>query len=176
MNPALDVAPRRELIRFRVTALVPAALFGVVLVSFPIAPGAIWAEYVGILFHLSIPLLAARLDGPGWARPAAYAWVALDVLAGTLYINEIPHDQAWPVRLAAHIFAGIWMATSSLYVRAVAVRVVGVAAGVWLTGYTLLENVLPQGALGPASILATSWFVLLAVLHKPVPAASGRSH
>ncbi|MFD5750327.1 hypothetical protein [Streptomyces sp. NPDC127033] len=165
--------PRRAICSFRAAAITPAVLFAAPLVSFVVDPGAVWAEYPGIFFHLSLLLLVPWLDAPVWAGTAGYAWVVLDVLTGVLVINDVPHGTAWPVRLAGHIFAGIWIATTSLCVEVLVIRVVGVAAGVWLFGYTFVATVLPEPALGPAGVLTTAWFVLLAVLHKPVrPAPS----
>jgi hypothetical protein len=55
-----------------------------VVASFRFAPGARWAEYVGIFYHLAVFLLVFKLPAPEWAKVSGYGWLLLDVAAGTL--------------------------------------------------------------------------------------------
>ncbi len=156
------LSAEREILGFRTLALIPPALFAPVVISFAVVPGAIAFEYVGILFHLSVLPLVARLHAPEWARAAGYGWLTLDVAAGALMINGISQETASAVRLGGHVLAGVWIVTASLLVKAVVVRVLGVAGGAWLGLYTFVAPVLPAGALGPASVLILAWFLSLA--------------
>lgn len=161
--------PHREYLGFRTVAILPAILFLPPLVSFATGP-AKWAEYAGILFHLSVLFLVPRLAAPSWGRAAGYAWIGIDVLTGVLVVNDVPDDLTLPVRLGGHIFAGIWIASSSLCHRSLVIRTVGVVAGVWIGGYTFVATVLPLSFLSPGGVLSTAWYVLLAVLHQPAAA------
>lgn len=107
VDPVRAVSPR---------ALAIAAIlcFVLVVINFALAPGAFWADYPGILFHLAMFLLIAKLPAPEWARAAGYGWLVLDVMIGALTLNHVPHDIADYVRLGGHIFAGIWLVTAAL--------------------------------------------------------------
>jgi hypothetical protein len=107
------------------------------------------------------------LNAPAWARAAGYGWLAIDVLAGSLLINNVPHDIADPVRLGGHILGGLWVAVASFHVPSPAIRLPGMVAGTWLGGYTFVATIAPEGALGPAGILFTIWLILLAVIGVP---------
>ncbi|MET8114410.1 hypothetical protein [Streptomyces prasinus] len=160
----------RQLLSFRTLAIMPILFFLPPIVSFAVDPGAVWAEYPGILFHLSILFLISRMDAPQWARAAGTGWVILDVLTGVLVIHGLPTEITWPVRLAAHLLAGIWIVTASLIARWRPIQVVGTLAGSWLALYTLGSAVLPQPLLGPASILTIVWLGLLAAGYEPAQA------
>ncbi len=121
---------------------------------------------------LRLTILVSRLEAAPWAKAAGYGWVALDVLAGILMINEVAYDTAWAVRLGGHVLAGVWIVSSSLVSRAWPVTVVGVITGLWLAGYSFVGNVLPESFLRPAGILILVWFALLAIFHRP---AEGRA-
>ena len=157
----------------RARALLSAALFVPPLVSFAVDAGARWAEYPGILFHLSLLLLVPLLNAPTWARAAGYSWLAIDVLAGALLINNVSHDIADPVRLGGHILGGLWVAVASFHSTSLAIRVVGMVGGLWLGGYTFVATIAPEGALAPAGILITIWLILLAVIGVPQRASPG---
>ncbi|GAB3118097.1 hypothetical protein GCM10027160_29670 [Streptomyces calidiresistens] len=170
------LSSEREYLSFRMTAILPLLLFLPPLVSFAVDPGALWAEYPGILFHLAMLFLISRMDAPLWAKAAGFGWITLDVLAGALLINEVPADLADPIRLAGHILAGLWIVTASLVHPVAAVRIVGTIAGTWLGGYTFVATSLPDGSLGPAGVLFTVWLILLAATHRPAapnPVRSG---
>lgn len=150
----------------RFVALLPLVLFLPAVVAFFVNPSVAWGEYLGVFFHLSILFLVSRLDAAPWAKAAGYGWVALDVLAGILMINEVAHDTAWAVRLGGHVLAGVWIVSSSLVSKTWPVRAVGVVTGLWLAGYSFVGNVLPESFLRPAGILILVWFALLAIFDR----------
>ncbi|MER7115064.1 hypothetical protein ABT332_11305 [Saccharomonospora azurea] len=158
---------RRRYVSLRLLALLPLVLFFPAVIAFFVDPDVAWGEYLGVFFHLSILFLVSRLEAAPWAKAAGYGWVALDVLAGILMINEVAYDTAWAVRLGGHVLAGVWIVSSSLVNRAWPVTAVGVITGLWLTGYSFVGNVLPESFLRPAGILILVWFALLAIFHRP---------
>ena len=157
----------RELLGFRTLAILPLVLFLPVVVSFAVAPEALWPEYIGVLFHLSVLFLVSRMDAPPWGRAAGFGWITVDVLAGVLAINEVPSDLVLAVRLGGHVLAGVWIITVSLLARALPVRVVGTITGLWLSAYSFVGNVFPTTVLAPASLLTLVWFALLAIMYEP---------
>ncbi|GHF16641.1 hypothetical protein GCM10017786_58190 [Amycolatopsis deserti] len=157
---------RRHYASLRSLALLPLVLFFPVVIAFFVDPDVAWGEYVGVFFHLSILFLVSRLESAPWAKAAGYGWVALDVLAGILMINDVAYDTAWAVRLGGHVLAGVWIVASSLVSRAVPVSVVGVITGLWLAAYSFVGDVLPESFLRPAGILILVWFALLAIFHR----------
>lgn len=157
----------RPYLTLRTVALLPLALFAPAVVAFFTAPNIWWGEYLGVLFHLSILFLVARLDAPQWAKAAGYGWVSLDVLAGILIINDVPYDTAWAVRLGAHVLAGTWIVAASLVNRSRIVAAAGIITGVWLAGYSFVGTLLPEEALRPAGICILIWFAAIAVLNHP---------
>ncbi|MFE6365703.1 hypothetical protein ACFVP3_37680 [Streptomyces sp. NPDC057806] len=159
------LTPTREILGLRTLALLPPILFTPSLVSFAVAPGTVGVEYTGILFHLAIMFVVARLPAPEWARAAGYGWLTLDVLSAVLTINELPHDIAWAVRLGGHVPAGMWFVTTSLLAAPRSIRVTGVVLGSWLALYSLLGNVLSEEFLYPGGLLVPVWFILLAWKH-----------
>ncbi|MFJ5780173.1 hypothetical protein [Streptomyces sp. NPDC093094] len=164
------LSPTREILGLRTLAVLPPVLFTPTLVSFAVAPGTVGVEYTGILFHLAVMFVVARLPAPEWARAAGYGWLTLDVLSAVMTINEVLHDIAWAVRLGGHVMAGMWFITTSLLAAPRGVRVVGVVLGSWLALYSFLGNVLPQEALYPGGLLVPVWFLLLAWRHDAVRA------
>lgn len=154
---------QRRYVSLRYVALLPFLLFVPVVLALLIDPTVPWGEYLGVFFHLSVLFLVSRLDAAPWARAAGYGWVALDVLAGILMINDIPYETAWAVRLGGHVLAGVWIVASSLVSRSWLVRVVGVVAGVWLAGYSFVGTTVPEEFLSPAGIVTAVWFALLAI-------------
>ena len=171
--------PNRPYLSFRILAVLPIVLFTPTLVAFAVAePGVIWAEYPGVFFHLSILFVIFRMRTPTWTKAAGLAWITLDVLAGITSINGVPYDITWPIRLGGHVFAGTWIATSSLFAAHRSIRVVGVLTGVWLGGYSFVANIAPVPVLYPTSLLLVVWFALLAWRYdprKPQPKMTGLS-
>ncbi|GGP67775.1 hypothetical protein [Saccharothrix coeruleofusca] len=165
----------REYLGFRTIAILPLLLFLPPLVSFFVDPGARWAEYPGVLFHLAILFLISRMDAPMWAKAAGFGWITLDVLAGALLINEVPAELPDQIRLGGHILAGLWIATASLVHRVAVVRIVGAITGTWLGGYTFVAHSLPEPYLRPAAILLIVWLILLATTHRPATAVPERA-
>lgn len=157
---------RRHYASLRALALLPLVLFLPAVIAFFVDPDVVWGEYLGVFFHLSILFLVSRLEAAPWAKAAGYGWVALDVLAGILMINDVAYDTAWAVRLGGHVLAGVWIVSSSLVSKAVPVAVVGVVTGLWLAAYSFVGDVLPESFLRPAGILILVWFALLAVFHR----------
>ncbi|WP_437304327.1 hypothetical protein [Sorangium sp. So ce388] len=145
----------------RVAASAAFLCFAPVLVSFAVAPGARWPEYPGLAFHLAVFALVPSLRAPEWARMAGYGWLFLDVTTGVMALNHVPHAVADPVRLGAHIFAGIWIVTASR-AASLPVKLVGVPAGALLFAYSFVSPFLPPTVLAPASILMMVWFALIA--------------
>ncbi len=158
--------PRRPYLSLRTVALLPLVLFFPAVVAFFVDPTVAWGEYLGVFFHLSILFLVSRLDAASWAKAAGYGWVALDVLAGILMINDIPYETAWAIRLGGHVLAGVWIVSSSLVSEARPVRVVGTITGFWLAAYSFVGNALPEEFLRPAGICILVWFALLAIFHR----------
>lgn len=160
--------PDKPYLSFRTLAVLPIVLFIPTLVSFAVAePGVIWPEYTGVFFHLSILFVIFRMRAPAWTKAAGVAWITLDVLTGITWINGVPYDTTWPIRLGGHVFAGTWIATSSLFATSRSIRVVGVLTGVWLGGYSFVANIAPEPVLYPASLLLIAWFALLAWRYDP---------
>lgn len=157
---------RRHYLSLPAVALLPLALFLPAVIAFFVNPEVAWGEYLGVFFHLSILFLVSRLKAAPWAKAAGYGWVTLDVLAGILMINDVPHDTAWAVRLGGHVLAGVWIVASSLVCEAWPVRVVGVITGGWLGSYSLVADAVPEPFLRPAGICILVWFALLAFFHR----------
>lgn len=168
--------PNKPYLSFRTLAVLPIILFLPTLVSFAVAePGVIWPEYPGVFFHLAILFLIFRMRAPAWTKAAGVAWITLDVLTGIASINGVPYDITWPIRLSGHVFAGTWIATSSLFATRRSIHVVGVLTGVWLGGYSFVANIAPGPLLYPASLLIIVWFALLAWRYDPVDHQPTRS-
>ncbi|MFC9544537.1 hypothetical protein ACFTXK_07825 [Streptomyces sp. NPDC056956] len=166
---------RRNYLSLRGAALLPCVLFIPIAAALIAAPDVAWGEYLGVFFHLSILFLVSRLEAASWAKAAGYGWVALDVLAGILAINDVPHDIAWPVRLGGHVLAGVWIMSSSLVSKSWPVTLVGTLTGFWLASYSLVGDVLPESALAPAGICIVIWFALLAYFDRPTEKRSDAS-
>lgn len=154
--------PTRQYLSTRAVALIPILLFLPPVASFFVDPGATWAEYFGVLFHLSLLLLVSRLRAPEWGRAAGYGWLTIDVLVGVLKINALPDDLTDAMRLGGHVMAGTWILAASWCASSWPVRIVGSITGIWLAGYTFVAEILPSGSLTPASLLIILWFALIA--------------
>ena len=146
----------------RSVAIAALLLFAPVTVSFALAPGAEWIRnYPGILFHLSLFMLVAKLEAPEWARAAGYGWLVLDTMVGVLTLNGVPFEIYSHIRLGGHIFGGIWIATTSLS-GSRAVQIVGVFTGLYLAGFTFVSPFLSIKVLGPNAILILVWLGIIA--------------
>lgn len=136
--------------------------FAPVVVSIIVAPGAAWGRnYPGILFHLALFLLVAKLEAPEWARAAGYGWLILDVMTAVLTLNGVPYELYIYDRLGGHIFGGIWIATASLS-GSRPVKIVGLISGIWLFAFTFVSPFLPLTVLGPTSPLILVWLAIIA--------------
>jgi hypothetical protein len=145
----------------RAVALIALLLWVPIVASFRFAPGARWAGYVSIFYHLAVFVLVFKLPAPEWAKAAGYGWLFLDVAAGTLGINQVQPAIAQDVRLGGHIFAGIWIVIASLQGSLVA-KLVGLPTGVILFAYTFASPFLPTVWLSPAAIFMLVWLAILA--------------
>jgi hypothetical protein len=154
VDPNLSLTPR-------MLAIAAIVFFAPVVVTFAVAPGIWWADYPGILFHLSLFLLVSKLEAPEWAKMAGCSWLTLDVLTGAMTLNNVPHAIADYVRLGGHIFAGMWIVGVSLR-GSRPVRIVGLVTGSWMSLYTFVSPFVPRTALAPASILVLVWLGLIA--------------
>ena len=155
------IDPARSL-SVRLIAAAAFIFFTPVVISIIVAPGAAWGRnYPGILFHLALFLLVAKLEAPEWARAAGYGWLVLDVMAGVLTLDGVPHEIYDFIRLGGHIFGGIWIATASLS-GSLPVKTVGLISGVWLFAFTFASPFLPLTVLGPTSPLILAWLAILA--------------
>jgi hypothetical protein len=83
----------------RAAALTALLLWVPIVASFRFAPGARWAGYAGIFYHLAVFLLVFKLPAPEWARSAGCGWLLLDVAAGVLGIKQVQPAIAQDVRL-----------------------------------------------------------------------------
>jgi hypothetical protein len=145
----------------RAVALIALLLWVPIVASFRFAPGARWAGYLGIFYHLAVFLLVFKLPAPEWAKVAGYSWLLLDVAAGVLGINQVQPAIAQHVRLGGHIFAGIWIVMASLQ-GSLAAKLVGLPTGALLFAYTFASPFLPRVWLSPAAILMLVWLAILA--------------
>jgi len=142
-------------------APVVASILAPAVVSFGVADPAWARNYPGILFHLALFLLVAKIEAPEWARAAGYGWLVLDVMTGVLTLNGVPHEIYDFVRLGGHIFGGIWIATASLS-GSTPVKVIGLVTGIYLSGFTFVSPFLSLKVLGPNAILVLVWLAIIA--------------
>jgi hypothetical protein len=104
-GPELTTVDPLLSLSIRAVALTALLLWVPIVASFRFAPGARWAGYVGIFYHIAVFLLVFKLPAPEWARAAGYGWLLLDVAAGVLGINQIHPAIAQPA-IAQHIRLG----------------------------------------------------------------------
>jgi hypothetical protein len=145
----------------RLLSLVALVCVAPVIATFWVAPGVWWAEYPGILFHLSIFFLVSRLPASAWAKAAGYGWTIIDTTVGAMVLNGLPREIAMSTRLGGHIFAGIWILGTSLS-GSTSIRLIGCIAGVWVSAFTLVASFVPQAMLRPASLLVLVWLAVIA--------------
>lgn len=153
VDPIRSVPPRW----FSLAALI---LFIPIALSFAIKPRPWWNDYPGILFHLAMFGLVAKLDAPDWAKAAGYGWLFLDVTTGIMTLNNVPMSTAIYVRLGGHIFGGVWLIVASLS-GSRSMKVVGSIAGIWLIAYSFVSPFVPIKALGPQALLVLVWLAIV---------------
>jgi hypothetical protein len=153
------MAEKVNLPSVRVLALAAILSWVPVAVGFAMTPKPWWINYPGIVFHLSLFFLVPRLPAPSWARAAGYGWLIIDTTVGVLSLNGVPDAIAQPMRLGGHIFAGIWIAVSSLS-GSTPMMVTGLISGIWLFVFTFVSPFYPMSALGPASLVVLVWLGL----------------
>lgn len=142
-------------------AIVAFACFAPVVASFGVPRHIWWIDYPGILFHLAMFMLVAKLSAPAWAKAAGYGWLLLDVMVAILTLNNVAYSIYFPIRLGGHIFAGTWITLASLSATR-AMRIVGVITGVWLGAYSFVSPFVSPKALGPDSVLVLVWLAIIA--------------
>jgi hypothetical protein len=145
----------------RILTLAALVCVAPVVATFWVAPGVWWAEYPGMLFHLSIFFLVPRLPAPVWAKAAGYGWAIIDTTVGAMVLNGVPREIAMPTRLGGHIFAGIWILGTSLS-GSTSIRLIGCIAGIWVSAFTFVARFVPQAMLRPASLLVLVWLAVIA--------------
>lgn len=101
-----------------------------------------------------------RVPAPAWARAAAFAWIAIDVMVGIMTLNLVPDDVYMPMRLGGHVMAATWLITVSLLSRPVLIRNLGLFTGAWLALFSFFGAHLPIALLGPPGILVVVWLVM----------------
>lgn len=148
-------------------------------VLFPFEDGGIMTyirEYAGLLWHISMFFFIVKLPTPEWGRKAGTYWVLIDVLSGLLYLNNfygivgdaglgtaVQTGLALPyvVRLAAHVFEGIWLISSALTTDNKAIKLCGVLAGVLIGGYSIVSPFVPSWCLALNMPFMLVWFILI---------------
>lgn len=133
-------------------------------------------ECAGLLWHLSMYFFISKLPTPEWGRKAGTCWVLLDVLCGILYINNfygITSDTGlgimtatgftlpMAIRLAAHVFEGIWLVSSARTTDNKAIKVCGICSGLLIAGYSIVSPFAPAWALSLNMPFMIIWFALI---------------
>lgn len=131
-------------------------------------------EYLGLVWHLSMFFFICKLQTPSWGRTCGTFWIVLDVLSGMLYLNnfygilgdatlgiatQTGMTLCLAVRLAAHVFEGLWLVSSAMTTENRVIRVCGVLAGVLLAGYSLVSPFAPAWALSLNTPFMLVWFL-----------------
>jgi hypothetical protein len=118
-------------------------------------------EYFGILFHILLFFLVPKLDAPDVAKFAGYGWLVLDVCAGVISLGGHPPELASSIRLAGHIFAGIWIIGASQNGPSM-FTAVGCILGTWLIGFTLASPFISRAWLASGLALMITWLIMVA--------------
>lgn len=126
---------------------------------------ALAGEYVGTGFHLLLMPVIFLLTAPLVGIAAGFLWVACDVIASTgLIWNRaspgINPAVFTPIRMAGHLFAGIWIAAVSLQLDVLSVSL-GFLLAVSFATYTLAGGRLPDKFLAAPGLLMLIWLLLL---------------
>ena len=145
----------------RTSAIAAILAFAPVVVILIAFPNIWWRDYPGLIFHLALFLLIPRLPTPAWGRAAGYGWLLIDVTVGIMTLNGVPVEIAAPMRLGGHVFAGLWLITSSLP-GTVPIRIVGLIAGAWMLAFSFVSPFLPARVLAPASMMILVWLIIIA--------------
>jgi hypothetical protein len=161
-TPGRLVGSHRAAVEMAFFTLIPIAFFIPTLVAIGLgAPEWVNSPF-GILFHLSLLPVVSRLPVPDFARAAGYGWLTLDTACGVMLYYGVAFDVAWPIRLAGHLFAAIWLISASVTTRHWSIRIVGVLTALWLASYTFFFFALPESYLGPPGVLTCVWLALVA--------------
>ena len=119
----------------------------------------------GLVYHLSLIPLVARLPGGPEVVMAGYLWLYLDALIDITSINRIGDAVDWPLRMGVHLFAAIWICGVSWGLGG-AVLWIGVPLGIGLGLHAVFGADLPRSrmVLGVTVLpLMSGWLIALAV-------------
>lgn len=133
-------------------------------------------EYLGLFWHITMFFFICKLPTPEWGKKAGTFWVILDVLSGLLYLNnfygilgdaslgiatETGMTLCTAVRLAAHVFEGLWLISSAYTTDNKVIKVCGILAGVLLGGYSLVSPFAPSWMLMLNTPFMIVWFFMI---------------
>ncbi len=118
-------------------------------------------EYFGILFHVLIFFLVPKLEAPDVAKFAGYGWLFLDVCAGVISLGGHSPELSSSIRLAGHIFAGIWIIGVS-HGGPNKFKGLGYVLGAWLAGFTLISPFISRMWLASGLVLMITWLIMIA--------------
>lgn len=97
----------------------------------------------GLVYHLSLVPLVARLPGGQEVVMAGYLWLYPDALIDITSINGIGDAVDWPLRMGVHLFAAIWVCGVSWGLGG-AMLWIGVPLGLGLGLHAVFGADLPQ--------------------------------
>jgi hypothetical protein len=154
---------------FRTVTILPNLFFIPAVALYLINPGLKISHVLGIIFHMLVIFVVSRLPAPQWAKAAGYCGIALDITSGVMSLNNLPSDIALSLRLSAHLLSAMWFISASLLRKPLAIRILGVAEGLWIGLYTFFGSVLPITVLAPASVISVVWYGILAYKYPTTP-------
>ena len=147
----------KEYLSLKVLGVIPAVMFVfIILLNGTKVSGAI-----GVVYHLIILAIIARLKAPSWAKAAGYGWIALDVACGIMTLCNVPDDIAFPVRLGGHVLCGIWITVVCMFCRDRLLKYLGFFIASWLAVFSFFGGVLDMGLLAVPGVLVVVWLALM---------------
>ena len=125
---------------------------------------------VAVAAHLALlPTVAAAIAAT-WARPAGYAWLALDVALNGATLNGADTAIVMPMRLGGHLLAAVWIANASWNTKG-SVRTVGLALAAMLGAHAFVAGWAPDWTIYPPFVFIPLWLTLLGMrMRLPAPA------
>lgn len=147
--------------------LVEAALFVVTMVLANIERTRVPGEYAGTGFHLLLLPVIVGVPAALAGQASGFLWVACDVIASTglIWASRDASGTGTPiynaVRMAGHLFAGVWIAAVSWRLGGAGLAV-GWALAAGFAIYTLAAGRLPAKVLALPGLLMAAWLLLLA--------------
>ncbi len=147
----------KEYLSLKVLGVIPAVMFVfIILLNGTKVSGAI-----GVVYHLIILAIIARLKAPSWAKAAGYGWIALDVACGIMTLCNVPDATAFPVRLGGHVLCGIWITVVCMFCRDRLLKYLGFFIASWLAVFSFFGGVLDMSLLAVPGVLVVVWLALL---------------